>query len=345
MSSIPTYTPQDDEIDLRELLGTLIDNKWLLGIVTAIFLALGVGYAILGTPIYEADALIQVEQKVPDLPGLSAISQTLGASSSEATTEIALITSRSVIGKAVDELHLQIEVAPYRLPIFGGWIARNFVPETEGALASPLLGLSRYDWGGSKLDIFQMSVPFALEEQKMVLVAGSGGSYTLLYSGDVMLHGRVGEVASGRGITMQVRELRANPGARFAVKHHSALAVINQLQDELKATEQGKDSGIIQLAYDNKDPNLAALFLDRVSNAYIKQNVERNSAEAATSLQFVRDQLPRVRKDLDNAQSALNLFQTKARSVDISLQTKGLLDQAVAIESSIQQLRLQQADM
>lgn len=345
MAAPETTTPQDDEIDLRELLGTLVDHKWTIGIVTALFLLLGLGYAVLGTPIYEADALVQVEQKVPNLPGLSAITQTLGASSSEATTEIALITSRSVIGKAVNELGLQIETAPYHFPIFGAWVARHFVLDPSAGVASPLMGLSRYDWGGSKLDISHMEVPASLEEKSLVLVADEHGSYTLYYSGDVMLTGQIGHVASGHGFTMQVRELRANPGTHFEVIHHTALAVINQLQIDINASEQGKDSGIIQLTYDHEDAELAAQLLDHVSQAYVKQNVERNSAEAASSLTFVREQLPRIRLDLEKAQGELNAFQTKARSVDITLQTKGLLDQAVAIETSIQQLRMQQADM
>ncbi|GAB2797893.1 polysaccharide biosynthesis tyrosine autokinase [Dyella kyungheensis] len=340
-----TTTPQDDAVDLRELLGTLVDHKWLIGIVTSMFLMLGVGYAVLGTPIYQADALVQVEQKVPSLPGLSAITQTLGASSSESTTEIALITSRSVIGKAVDELGLQIEAAPYHLPIFGAWLARHFVAASSMDEASPPIGMSRYDWGGSKLDIFQMKVPASLEEKELLLVAGEQGGYSLYFDGEVMLTGGVGHLASGHGISIQVRELRANPGTHFKVVHHTALAVINRLQIDINAAEQGKESGIIQLSYEHENPDLAVRLLDHVTQAYVKQNVDRNSAEAASSLAFVREQLPRIRLDLDKAQSALNAFQTKARSVDITLQTKGLLDQAVAIETSIQQLRMQQADM
>jgi len=345
MAAIQPAAPADDEIDLRELLGSLVDHRWLIGAVTAAFMALSVAYAVLATPVYEADALIQVEQKVPDLPGLSAITQTLGSSSSEASTEIALVTSRSVIGKAVDDLNLQIEVEPYRFPLFGGCMARRFTPDHAGEIASPLLGLKRYDWGGSRLDIFQLTVPASLEEKNLVLVAGEQGSYSLSYDGDVMLSGQVGSAATGHGFTIQVRELRANPGARFEVVHHTRLAVIGKLQQDIGASEQGKDSGILGLTYDHADPELATSLLDHVSQAYVKQNVDRNSAEAASSLKFVREQLPRIRQDLEQAQSALNAFQTKARSVDISLQTKGLLDQVVAIETSMQQLRLQQADL
>jgi len=96
----------DDSIDLRELIGTLLDRKWLIIAVTLIFLVVSLAYVTLATPIYQADSLLQVEQTMPTLPGLSQLSQTLGASTSQAVTEIALVTSRRVLGKAVSDLKL-----------------------------------------------------------------------------------------------------------------------------------------------------------------------------------------------------------------------------------------------
>jgi tyrosine-protein kinase Etk/Wzc len=336
---------ENDEIDLGELIGTLIDHKWLIGLVTGLFFLGSVAYALLATPIYQANAVVQVEKKVPSLPGLSDIAQSLGATTSPAVTEIALLTSRTVIGQAVDDLKLNIQVAPDRLPVLGNAIARRFAASQPDAVASPWLGLSRYDWGGSALDVFQLDVPDSLLTKPLMLVAGDNGSYTLLDdSGDTLFKGAVGEVASGRGVTMQVKSLRANPGTRFEVTRNRTLATIVQLQQDIGAAEQGKDSGIIALTYQNADPAVAAAILDQVSELYVRQNVERNSAEAASSLQFVKEQLPNVRRELEKAQDALNAFQTRAHTVDISLQTKGLLDQIVTVESSIQQLRLQLAE-
>lgn len=336
----------DDEIDLGDLLGTLVDHKWLIAIITGVFFLSALAYAVLATPIYEANAIVQVEQKVPDLPGLSAITQTLGASSSEATTEIALITSRTVLGKAATALNLNIEVHPRHFPLIGGFIARRYSPGRPDAVAPPSLGLSRYDWGGAQLDVFQLDAPAALQDKKLTLIAGSHGAYQLLDDdGHPLLAGQVGQVASGRGVTMQVKTLRANPGTRFEVIRHREVSTLAQLQMDVNATEQGKDSGIIELTYQNADPVLATQLLDQVSAAYVRQNVDRNSAEAANSLQFVQEQLPKVRIKLDAAQAALNAFQTQAHSVDITLQTKGLLDQEVAVEANLQKLRMQQAEV
>ncbi|CAM0997709.1 Polysaccharide biosynthesis tyrosine autokinase [Rhodanobacter sp. Root179] len=346
MAATQTPSSSDDEIDLGELLGTLVDHKWLILIVTGVFFVVSVAYALLATPIYQANAIVQVEQKVPSLPGLSDLTQTLGASSSEATTEIALITSRTVIGGAADNLHLAISVTPHHFPLFGNFLARRYSPDKPGAVAPPKFGMNSYDWGGAALDIFQLDVPARLQGKTLTLVAGNSGAFSLRDDdGNVLLNGQVGQPASGHGVTIQVKALAANPGTCFDVVRQRDLAVITQLQQDINASEQGKDSGILALTYNNADPALATNLLDQVSEIYVKQNVDRNSAEAANSLKFVKEQLPNVRRDLEKATAALNAFQTQAHSVDITMQTKGLLDQTVAIETSIQQLRMQQADI
>jgi len=341
--------PLDDKVDFRALIGIVIDNKWLILMVTAAFFAFSVAYVLLVTPIYQATALVQVEQKVPDLPGLSALSQTLGASNSQATTEIAIITSRSVIGQAVDNLNLNVTVEPHRFPLIGNFIARRYLRVAEDnpkRVAAPRFGISSDDWGGSVLDMSQFDVPRSLLGQHLTLIVEEHHAYSLLDpNGNILLQGLVGEIAKGHGVTLQVKALTANLGMRFDVTRNPNLLTISQLQHDIRANEQGKDSGIIELTYDNADPSRASDVLDQIAQAYVRQNVDQNAAQAANSLEFVKGQLPLMRDRLERAQDALNTFQMKVRSVDISLQTKGLLDQIVAVEGSIQQLDLQKASV
>jgi tyrosine-protein kinase Etk/Wzc len=138
------------------------------------------------------------------------------------------------------------------------------------------------------LDIFQLDVPPDLLDEKLRLVAGEHGAYTLQDDdGNVLVNGVAGQLATGHGVTMQVRTLRANPGTHFDVVQHSHLATITQLQKDIEASEQGKDSGIIQLTYNNTDPVLATQLLNQVTALYVRQNVDRSAAEAASSLKFV----------------------------------------------------------
>lgn len=342
---VAIHDKDDDEIDLLGLLGTLIDHKWLIAGITAGFMAVGVAYALLATPIYRSDAIVQVEPKKPTIPGLSDMGDLLGAQS-EAITEIQLLTSRAVIGKAVDNLKLNIVVEPSRFPVIGGFLARHFSPETPDEVAAPLFGLSRFGWGGEELNIFQLDVPENLLEEDLTLIAGENGTFTLLDDDDnVLVQGKVGEAYDRNGVKIQVESLHANPGTHFNVMRERRLTTILRYQDNLNVSETGKESGIISLSLENDEPARALKVLDEISKLYVRQNVERASAEAASSLEFLRGQLPDVRRELEKAEDALSAYQTRAKSADISLETKALLDQIVALDTSISELKLQQAEM
>jgi len=333
----------NDTLDLNALFGTLLDHKWVIATVTGAFFLIGVLYTVFATPIYQATSVVQVEQKTPSLPGLSDLTQSLGTTASQATTEIALITSRLVIGQAVDELKLNVQVDPQRMPIFGDYLSRGRKP---GNLGPVRFGLSRYGWGGEIVDIFKLDLPDNLLNHKLELRAGENHQFTLLDdNGKTLAQGTVGQLVKAGDVTVQIRQMVANPGTRFDVVEQPPLTTISKLQTDIVALEQGADSGIIDLSYNNADPVLAQNLMAHVTQAYVRQNVERNSAEAASQLQFVKDQLPKVRNELDRAQAALNVFQTKSHAVDISMQTKGLLDQIVGVENNIQQLHMQQADI
>ncbi|MBL2043993.1 tyrosine-protein kinase, partial [Klebsiella pneumoniae] len=85
--------------------------------ITALFTLLALVYAIFSTPIYQADALVQVEQKQANAI-LSNLSQMLPDSQPQSAPEIALLQSRMILGKTVDDLNLQIRVQENYFPLF-----------------------------------------------------------------------------------------------------------------------------------------------------------------------------------------------------------------------------------
>jgi|TARA_X000001388_G_scaffold35536_1_gene25036 tyrosine-protein kinase Etk/Wzc len=343
----PTAQQHDsDEIDLLALLGALIDGKWIIIGFTVCFAVIGLAYALLATPVYQANALIQIEEKSGNtLSGLGELSDMLG-STPEAVTEIELLKSRAVIGQAVDNLKLDIIVEPHYFPIIGRWMARRYEPETKGEIASPLLGFDSFAWGGENVDIFQLDVPNSYLSKPLELVVGADNTYTLHNDdGEILLQGAVGEQVSSSGFTMQVKTLNARPETRFDVIKQRKLNTIIDYQQQLGAAERGKDSGIISLSMQHDDPQYAISILDEVSRLYVRQNVERNSAEAAQSLEFLREQLPQVRKELERYEQALNEYQTSTKSVDITIETQAILDQIVELDTLISEQNLKRAEM
>jgi tyrosine-protein kinase Etk/Wzc len=82
-----TTEKDSDEIDLGRLIGELIDHRKLIISITSLFTLCTV-YALFATPIYQADAMIQVEQKQANAI-LSNLSQMLPDSQPQSAPEIA----------------------------------------------------------------------------------------------------------------------------------------------------------------------------------------------------------------------------------------------------------------
>jgi len=344
-SVIGTRDNDQDSIDLLGIFGSLIDQKWLIGALTGAFMATGVAYAVLATPVYLANALVQVEPKKNDMLGFSDLNSMLGGQS-PSVTEIGIIKSRAVIGKTVDDLRLDIDVTPNTFPLIGGFLARRYRGETEFSVAAPRLGLNSYAWGGERLEINRLNLPKALLGKKLTLIAGEQHRFRLFDENDnLLVEGVAGEAFKQDEVEGQIAQLSANPGTRFEVVRNPRIVTIQSYQDALDISEQGKESGIIRLALASTDAAEAVKILNKIASLYVQQNVQRTSAEAAQSLAFLQGQLPQVKRDLAKASDALNGYQTRGKTVNISLETQSVLEQVVSLDTRISELKMQQAEM
>ncbi|HGY7768815.1 TPA: Wzz/FepE/Etk N-terminal domain-containing protein, partial [Escherichia coli] len=112
---------ETDELDLGRLVGEFIDHRKLILSVTIFFTVIALLYAMFSTPIYQADALVQVEQKQGNAL-LDSLNQVLPTGTQQSAPEIALLQSRMVLGKTVDDLNLEIAIEKDYFPVFGrGW--------------------------------------------------------------------------------------------------------------------------------------------------------------------------------------------------------------------------------
>ena len=344
-SVIGSRDNDQDSIDLLGIFGSLIDQKWLIGALTGAFMVTGVAYAVLATPVYLANALVQVEPKKTDMLGFSDLNSMLGGQS-PSVTEIGIIKSRAVIGKTVDDLRLDIDVTPNTFPLIGGFLSRRYRGESETSVAPPRFGLSSYAWGGERLEFTRLELPKDLLGKKLTLIAGEQQRFQLFDENDnLLVEGVAGEAFANDGVEGQIAQLAANPGTRFQVVRNPRIVTIQGYQDALDISEQGKESGIIRLALASSDAGEAVKILNKIASLYVEQNVRRTSAEAAQSLAFLQSQLPQVKRDLAKASDALNAYQTHGKTVNISLETQSVLGQSVALETRISELKMQQAEL
>ena len=332
----------NDDIDLRHLSALLWNGRWIITLVTLVFTLSGALYVLLSTPIYQADAMIQVEEKTGALPGLSDLGDMFG-SESAAATEVELIKSRTVVGETVDALHLDIQVSPNHPPVIGNLLSR-YANYDENGLAKPWWD-SNYAWGGEDLVITNFDVPKSNYGMDYRLQVRDNGWDLYDQNEILILSGNVGENLTAKGHSIFVQRLAARPGSSFTVVKQPRLATVIELQDDIAAQEKGKDTGILSLRYKHADPEHARAVLDHITKTYVRKNVERNSAEASKSLKFLRDRLPSIRKDLELAEEKLNTYQIEAESVDVTAEAQALLEQIVELEKSISLLQMQKANI
>lgn len=331
-----------DEIDLLALAGTLWDGRWIIAGVTVLATLLGTIYALLAEPVYRANATIQVEQKNGGLPSVSGVSEMFGGESAT-VTEMELLKSRAVIGATVDELHLDIVVTPVQMPLIGNYLARNASYGPDG-LAEPRWG--NFAWGGEKLVMTHFEVPRATYGKEYELtVTGDDGWALKNEDGKEILTGVVGEQADNDSYSVFVQSIKARPDTRFTVVKRDRLASIIQLQNSLEVREASRGSGILTLTYPNTSRAQAVDVLNYIMQTYVRNNVERNSAEASSSLKFLRERLPEQRQELEKAEARLNEYQIEAESINVTAEAQAVLNQIVELEKSISVLQLKKADI
>ncbi|HGU9383740.1 TPA: polysaccharide biosynthesis tyrosine autokinase [Escherichia coli] len=321
-------TSKDDEgLDLGRLLGEVIDHRKLIVSVTSLFTLLALLYAIFATPIYQADALIQVEQKQANAI-LSNLSQMLPNSQPQSAPEITLLGSRMILGKTVDDLNLQIRAKQDYFPVFGRGLAR-LLGEKPNNISISRLYIKNSE--GDEVPEIKLTV---LDERNYKLDVG-----------DLVLKGKTGSLLEKDGIALLVDKIEATPGTTFSIKYVSRLKAISDLQEALEVADQGKDTGMLGISLTGDNPVLIEKIVDSISNNYLAQNIARQAARDAKSLDFLNEQLPQVRSDLDLAEDKLNKYRQQNDSVDLSLEAKSVLDQIVNVDNQLNELTFRESEI
>ncbi|MCF1303370.1 polysaccharide biosynthesis tyrosine autokinase [Raoultella ornithinolytica] len=328
MSSVKNKSSMKDtdDIDLGRLIGELIDHRKLIVAVTTLFTLLALIYALFSTPIYQADALIQVEQKQGNAI-LNNLSQMLPDSQPQSAPEIALLRSRMILGKTVDDLNLQARVEQNYFPIVGKGFSR-LIGDKPGKISIGRLYISASD----------------NETPELTLTVKDEHHYVVTKENEIF-EGKTGELLENKGVTLKVDGIDAKPGTSFTITYVTKLKAISDLQDAFSVVDQGKDTGMLMLSLTGDDSALVEEIVDSISNNYLAQNISRQAAQDAKSLDFLNEQLPKVRGELDVAEDKLNQYRRQSDSVDLSLEAKSVLEQIVNVDNQLNELTFRESEI
>lgn len=343
---VPIDVPDDDGIDLATYLDTLFDHRWLIASIALVISLLGAAYAFMVKPIYQANMVIQVEDSPNSSKNILGDMSSMFDVKTAATSEMEILRSRRVVSHAVDSLRLYINARPKYFPVVGAWLAgRNKQLSEPG-----LFGYGGYAWGAEQIDVSAFNVPESLEDRVFVLTAGANGQFSLNDSEqDIELKGSAGSMlkaeVDGGSIELQVERLSAKPGVQFLLSASSRLDSINKLQNSLAISEKGKQSGILGITLEGTDPKLTTSILNEIGREYVRQNVERKSEEAEKSLTFLGNQLPDLKRQLEQSETKFNQFRNTSGTIDLGEEAKMLLQQSVSAQTKLLELKQKREEL
>ena len=343
MSNEPTMSrarsaPLDDDIDLHRLFTLLIDAKWLILGTTLLALLLGGFYATFATPIYKADALLQVEKKQGGMAGLEDLTQAMGQERSVAA-EIAILRSRMVLGNVVEQLHTDIVVRPDRNPWWGRFTAPD--PVAPG-VPRPLF--AGYRDSETFVTVKQFIVPENLRGRTFQLTADEQGRPELRLGEEKILGGPADQVLRSDDQSIVLELGRWQPGSEtLTLVRLTPLQAVSAIRGGLTVNEQGRDTGILNVGITGPDKERIQAILDAIAENYLLQNINRQAAEAEQSLEFLNKQLPELKAELTEAEEKLNAYRLESDSVDMEMETQSLLGRVVSMESKLNELKIKEA--
>jgi tyrosine-protein kinase Etk/Wzc len=341
-----------DELRLSDYLAAILGSWRLIVTVMLVVVLLGVAYAFLASPVYKADAMIQVSETNQNNNAngngnaVQTVSQMFDTKSTTAA-EIELLRSRFVVENAVRTLHLDISARPRYFPFVGGMISsiagtRNGEP--------PVSWLSGFAWGNEQITVPKFDTPKDLYDKTFTLTAGENGNYVLSDpDGVTILNGKVGQEASGSSsfgpVTLLVDKLLGEAGSKFELSRASTLGTVDDLQHRLTVAETALQSGIIAVSLEGHDSKLTSQIVNNIATRFVQQDLDTRSAEAGKTLSFLEQQLPVLRAQLDDAEQKYNTFRNKQGTVDLSEESRLLLQQVVDNKSKLMDLQQQRAEL
>jgi tyrosine-protein kinase Etk/Wzc len=334
---MPALEEEGEGINLVEYLDILVDNRWLIAVVTAAALFLGFAYAFFGKPMYEANVAVQVEDSGNSAGSfLGDAASSLLSVKTPAAGEIEIIKSRAILAQAVENTKLYISAQPRYAPVVGSWLSRRATD-----LSNPgFMGLSGYVTGTEQIVVPQFDVPADLEEQQFSLTVQADNRYELAHPGiETPLQGAIGTplVANlpGGSLRLLVSSVSAKPGAQFRLVRFSKQLTLLSLQDGLKVVEKGKQSGVIDVSWKHPSPEKLTQLLNEIGRLYVRQNIERKAAEAEKTLGFLDTALPQFKKQLEQSEDLYNRYRNENGTVSLDDEAKNALTQTVDLQSRL----------
>ncbi|MGE8624573.1 polysaccharide biosynthesis tyrosine autokinase [Acinetobacter schindleri] len=335
-------TNSEDTIDLKELFFSLIAQWKLIALCVILSVVAALLYLRTTPDTYSVDALVQVEESKGASAALLGDLSDMIEQKQPAQAEIEILKSRLVLGNVIDKLNLDIVISGTENSFFD----RLVNPHDYSTEYSPRSVLFRD--GDKSFDVRQFEVPVAFNDKDLELSFNAQGfTLTEPKTQQVVFSGRLNQLSQvnhTNGLWKVAIFSQDQFDDSYLINKQSLPAAVNSLLANYSVAEKGKQTGILGLNYQGEDKTHITQVLNAILQSYGQQNVERRSAETAQTLNFLDEQLPDLRKQLDVAEREFNQFRQQYNTVDVTKESELYLTQSITLETQKAELEQKVAE-
>ncbi|WP_180078364.1 polysaccharide biosynthesis tyrosine autokinase [Acinetobacter sp. YH12208] len=332
----------EDTIDLKELFFSLIAQWKLIALCIILSLICALLYLRTTPDTYSVDAMVQVEDSKGTSAALLGDLSSMIEQKSPAQAEIEILKSRLVLGEVINHLNLNIRVSGTEDSFWNRLMAKHEY-DTTYSEKSVLFKDNR-----NSFDIRQFDIPQYFQDKNLIL-SFKEGKYSLtdekteqvVFSAPL---NQISQSSSEYGLWKVGVFSQDSFDATYNIRKQSLPAAMQSLTSNYSVAEKGKMSGVLGLNYQGEDTQHITQVLNAILAAYSQQNIERRSAETAQTLEFLENQLPELKQQLDVAEREFNRFRQQANTVDVTKESELYLTQSITLETQKIQLEQQVAE-
>jgi tyrosine-protein kinase Etk/Wzc len=312
---------QENVINFRKVFSLMLSN-WHYFLITLILaLICAFLYNTLTIPTYRVSATLLInEEKKGALIGNDQLLEGfgLGAGTKNLDNQIMVLSSRTLIGRTLDELPFDIEY--YHRGLFNKIALYpshpiKIVPEAADSFPRDLeftfkfLGNTKFSLDAKSKDTFELHTQTSFGE----IIKFPGGSFRI-------------ESENEKWPTE-----KKNRNIYFI--YHNRENLVESYSKRLKVEPASIKGTIVRISLEGTNKTKDMDFLNKLTEIFLNNSLDKKNQEAIRTIQFIDDQLIGISDSLVITENKLQQFRSQHRVMDLSAQGQVIINQAMSLEN------------
>ena len=319
-----------DEIDLKEVLSVIYNNRYMISIIVFCSLILAVIFAYFSPNIYKSSTSLEiVSNKAAKTGNTDMLTMAFGISNNNIDNELEILKSRFIAQKALNTVSIGTR-----------YFTINNYKELELYKNSPFVVEVDYlddKMLGKKIKIIPLNdttfrleiLPKTSEKLKLQLSLLSSDNITPTYS---QTH------EYGRSVTTPWGKFTVKRSFKLKNKVYAFSYMPNKnmypfIANKLSVSPSSKLGSIVTISFEDNVAERAKDVLTAITEAYLEQEIDSNKEEADKTLSFIDFQLESMNKELQASASSLNKYKSENQLINLESKAELAATELSTLES------------